>query len=65
MDESENPRPKKMGRPPLPPGTQKEFTLRVRMSPGMRDKLFSVAKGQYLTASEFVRKLLQDRLGVK
>ena len=55
----------KAGRPPNPPGTQKEFTLRVRMSEAMRDKLFSVAKIQKASASEFVRKLLQDALGVR
>jgi len=54
---------KKLGRPPLPEGVGKEFMLRVRMPIAMKEALSKVATDENMTASEFVRKLIEVRLG--
>ena len=54
---------KKLGRPPLPEGVGKEFMLRVRMPIAMKDALTKAASAENITDSEFVRKLLLERLG--
>ena len=64
MAQNPKKKPKKMGRPPLPEGAGKTFMLRVRMSPTLKEALEATAKKEYLTSSEFVRKLLEQRLGV-
>jgi hypothetical protein len=59
----ENPPKKKRGRPPLPEGAGKEFTLRVRMPTALWEALKSASSREYLTASELVRKLVEEHLG--
>ena len=53
---------KKLGRPPLPEGAGKEFMLRVRIPIAMKEGLAKVATDENMTASEFVRKLIEARL---
>lgn len=65
MAENSRKKPKKLGRPKLPEGEKKGFMLRVRMSPTLKEALEVAAKKEYLTSSEFVRQMLETRLGVK
>ena len=58
----ENPPRKKIGRPKLPQGVGKEVTFRMRMPLSMREALTRVATDENMTASDFLRKLLQERL---
>ena len=53
---------KKLGRPPLPEGAGKDFMLRVRMPKAMSEALSKLATEENMTASEFVRKLIEVRL---
>lgn len=49
------------GRPPLE--NAKDVTLRVRMTADLRAALDAAARAEDTTASEFMRKLLEDHLG--
>ena len=55
----------KLGRPPLPEGAGKDFMLRVRMSKTMNEALSKLATDENMTASEFVRKLIETRLAAR
>ena len=56
---------KKLGRPPLAEGAGKDFMLRVRMSKAMNEALSKLATDENMTASEFVRKLIEARLAAR
>lgn len=59
------PKKKKLGRPPLPEGAGKDFMLRVRMPKTMNEALSKLATDENMTASEFVRKLIEARLAAR
>lgn len=51
-------KPKKAGRPPLPRGSAKAGTLRVRVTPDELKAIESAAKGKKQTVSEWIRSML-------
>jgi hypothetical protein len=63
MDENPPKSKRKLGRPKLPEDIRKGVTFRLLLSPSMREALSKVASAENMTDSEFVRKLLRERLG--
>ena len=55
---SRKPKSKKAGRPPLPKGSAKAGTLRVRVTPDELRAIESVAKGKKQSVSEWIRSTL-------
>ncbi len=57
------PKPKKAGRPPLPKGSAKVGTLRVRVTPEELKTIEAAAKTKKMTVSEWIRStLLKENL---
>lgn len=52
------PKPKKAGRPPLPKGSAKVGTLRVRVTPDELKSIEAAAKAHKVTVSEWIRRTL-------
>lgn len=55
---SRKPKSKKAGRPPLPKGSAKAGTLRVRVTPDELKAIESKANASKQTVSEWIRKTL-------
>jgi predicted HicB family RNase H-like nuclease len=55
---SRKPKTKKAGRPPLPKGSAKAGTLRVRVTPDELKAIESAAKTKKQTVSEWIRSTL-------
>jgi predicted HicB family RNase H-like nuclease len=59
---SRKPKPKKAGRPPLPKGSAKAGTLRVRVTPNELRAIETKAKTAKQTVSEWIRSILNAEL---
>ena len=57
------PKPKKVGRPPLPKGNAKAVMLRVRVTPDERQAIETAAKAKNQKAAEWIRSTLATAIG--
>ena len=57
------PKPKKVGRPPLPKGNAKAVMLRVRVTPDERQAIETAAKAKNQKAAEWIRSKLATAIG--
>jgi predicted HicB family RNase H-like nuclease len=55
---NQKPRPKKVGRPPLPKGRARVGTLRVRVTPDELRAIEARAKSARQTVSQWIRSVL-------
>ena len=56
------PKPKKLGRPPLPKGNAKAIMLRVRITPDEAKTVEAAARASRQTVSEWVRSTINANL---
>jgi hypothetical protein len=63
MDDPQ-PAKRKPGRPRLPEAAQ-SATVTTWVRPADRDKILTLAKGQNLTVSHFVRDVIRERMQLK